>query len=285
MSVVNVKAEWSTAAAPIDLASGSSATLSWTVLLDGRDSVERAAIIARQAPGIPRVGQRHPADPTAICRSVDPKPISPAFWRVTASYYSPAGGTGKDGEPLNPLDQPPEIHWGFEQIVQQVDTDIDGKAIVNSAGEAFDPPPEMPFRRPVLSVTRNERKFPGALARAYAGGRGAVNSGTFYGWPPKTALCRNISGDDQRAGDVIYSRVTYEIAFDGDGWQPKYLDVGFNEVEDGELKRIMTDDEPPVPVSSPAALSGGKAKAPGATVDRVGPFKLHPELSFAALHL
>jgi len=284
MSVVNVKPEWSTAAAPIDISSGSSPTLSWTVLLDGRDGVERAAIVARQAPGIPRVGQRHPADPTAVCRSVDPKAISPTLWRVTASYYSPSGGVNEQGEPVNPLDMPPEVHWGFEQIMQQVDTDLDGNPIVNAAGDPFDPLHEISYARPVLSVTRNEQTFPIALARAYAGGRGAVNSDGFRGWPPKTAKCRNISGDDQRAGDIAYCRVTYEIAFDADGWQPKFLDVGFREKKNGEMQEIL--DENGQPVSQPVALNAdGTATAAGGKVRRTEPFKLHPELSFSALGL
>jgi len=46
MAVVSVKLEPSRATAPIDIDSGSSPNLSWTVLLDGQDGVERAAIVA-----------------------------------------------------------------------------------------------------------------------------------------------------------------------------------------------------------------------------------------------
>ena len=284
MSVVNVKPEWSTATALISQESGSSPTLSWTVLLDGQDGVERAALVARQAPGIPRPGQRHPADPTAVCRNVDAKAISPIFFRVTANYYSPSGGTNDQGESVNPLDMPPEISYGYESIMQMVDVDLDKKAIVNAAGEPFDPLLEIAVQRPVLRVTRNEATFPGALARAYGGNRGAVNSDSFYGWPPKTALCRPITGADQRAGDVVYTRVTYEIAFDSTGWQPRPLNMGYREKVDGEL--VVIKDKDGSPVSQPVALNAdGTAKAAGATVDRAGPFKIHPELSFSALRL
>jgi hypothetical protein len=284
MGVVNVKPEWSTIEAPIDLSSGSSPKLSWTVLLDGRDSYLQAPVVARQAPGIPRVGQRHPADPTAVCRTVEPKAISPHYFRVTASYYTPSGGTNEQGETVNPLDLPPEVSYGYESIMQMVDVDLDDKAIVNAAGEPFDPLPEVTVYLPVLRVTRNETAFPANIARDYGGGRGAVNSDSFRGWPKGTALCRPITGADQRAGEIIYCRVAYEIVFDSNGWQPRPLNMGYRELVGGKL--VVIKDKDGQAVSQPVALNAnGTAKAPGAAVDRAGPFKVHPELPFNVLGL
>jgi len=283
MGVVNVKPEWSTAEAPIDR-SGSSARLSWTVLLDGRDSFVQAPITARQAPGIPRVGQRHPTDPTAVCRSVEPKSLSPILWRVTASYATPSGATNEKGESLNPLDAPPEISYDFEQIQQMIDTDLDDKPIVNTAGDPFDPKPEIPYGRPLVRITRNEQEFPGAKARDYAGGRGAINSDAFKGWPPGTVRCRNISGTDQTEGEFAYCRVTYEFICDAEGWQPRPLNIGLREKKDGEM--VVIKDKDGQPVSQPVALNkDGTAKEAGGPVERAGPFKVFPEKPFGALGL
>ncbi|HUX15813.1 MAG TPA: hypothetical protein VMW52_05025 [Phycisphaerae bacterium] len=284
MAVVNVKLEPSRATAPIDIDSGSSPNLSWTVVLDGRDPPETAAIVVRQAPGIPRRGDKHPGDPFAFCRRIVPESLGKGqiLWRVTAEYYTPGGGGGA-GDSTNPLDQPADVSWGFEQISQQVDTDLGGKPLVNSAGEPFDLAPEISFARPVLSISRNEARFDSALAAEFCGGRGAVNSGSFRGWAKGTVLVRNISAQSQRAGDFAYDRVTYELLFDSAGWNLQPLNVGYQQLVDGERQLIR--DAQGQPLSRPAALNkDGTAKAPGAVVERLS-FKMHPEKSFSRLRL
>jgi len=291
MAVVSVKLEPSRATAPIDIDSGSSPNLSWTVVLDGRDPPETAAIVVRQAPGIPRRGDKHPGDPFAFCRRLVPESLGKGqiLWRVTAEYYTPGGG-GAAGDSTNPLDQPADVSWGFEQIMQQVDFDLDDKPIVNSAGDPFDPNPEIAIARPVLTVSRNVKTFDSALAREYAGGRGAVNSDPFFGWPKGTARVRNWSAQRVFAGDFTYDRETIEIVFDNDGWSLQPLDVGFREstkvdgVLTGGVEQIR-DDHGQL-ISRPVALNrDGAAKTAGYPVGRAGPFRVYPEKAFSRLKL
>ena len=284
MAVINVKSEWSQAKAPISRGGGSSPTLSWSVLLNGDDPPETAAIIARQAPGIPRIGQRHPGDPFAFARQVSPKPISPTLFRVTVQYQTPSG-TSRDGESTNPLDEPPGISWSFEQFMQQLDTDLAGNAIVNSAGDPFEPRIEVPISRPVLSYTRNEAAFRSGLAREFLGGvsgRSAINSDCFFGWEPKTVKIRNMSATRQYAGDFSFDQVSYEFVFDGANWDASPLDVGYRERRGDEL--VLIRDPQGQPVTDPANLTDkGTAALPTAALRRAGPFRIFPLKAFARL--
>jgi len=287
MAVVSVKLEPSRATAPIDIDSGSSPNLSWTVVLDGRDPPETAAIVVRQAPGIPRRGDKHPGDPFAFVRRIVPESLGKGqiLWRVTAEYYTPGGGGA--GDSTNPLDQPADVSWGFEQISQQVDEDLDGKPVVNSAKVKFMTQPEISFARPVLSISRNEARFDSALAAEFCGGRGAVNSDPFYGWPKGTVRVRNISAQSQRAGDFAFDRVTYELIFDSEGWLLRPLDIGLHELKEGKLVPIMVGDNETgrYPTSEAVGLnSDGTARDPALDVLRRS-FKVYPEKSFSRLKL
>jgi len=287
MAVVNVKLEPSRATAPIDVDSGSSPNLSWTVVLDGRDPPETAAIVARQAPGIPRRGDKHPGDPFAFCRRLVPESLGKGqiLWRVTAEYTTPGGGGA--GDSTNPLDQPADVSWGFEQISQQVDEDLDKKKIITSSKEPFSQPPEITFSRPVLSISRNEARFDSALAAEFCGGRGAVNSDPFYGWPKGTVRARNISAQSQRAGDFAYDRVTYELVFDSAGWLLRPLDVGFMELKAGKRVPIMVGDEQTGRYPTPQAVAlnpDGTVRDPALDVLSRS-FRVYPEKSFSRLKL
>src|SRR5581483_6338239 len=70
-------------------------------------------------------------DLTAIARKIDvvQDDSDPNTWLVTVSNP-------------NPLLRPSEIKWSFAQFQRIADVDIYGAAVVNSAGEAFDPPAE-----------------------------------------------------------------------------------------------------------------------------------------------
>lgn len=159
------------------------------------------------------------SDLQARVRRIQPQQQdNPRLWEVRVEYDST-----QEEESESPFDKPPEVSWDFAQFTRVAYKDRDGKAILNSAGQYFDPPIEIDDSRPVLTVVRNEPSYNPSLAYQY---RDAVNSDAFYGAPPGTAKVVKITGASAVENDIPFWRVTYEFSFNPDGWQPSILDQG-----------------------------------------------------------
>lgn len=57
----------------------------------------------------------------------------------------------------NPPERPAEISWDMETTTEPIEVDIDGKPLVNSVGEPFDPPIRAPFSILTLRIARGDR--------------------------------------------------------------------------------------------------------------------------------
>lgn len=158
-------------------------------------------------------------------------------WMVTDSYKTLDREEQKTL--VHPLSRPYEISWNYEHFQEVVEKDVNGGAILNTAGEYFDPPIERDASRPVLTITRNEAAFPTSLALSYAN---AINSDYFSGAAAGTVKVFNISGSrviEEFDGDeVIYWKMTYEFHYRADGWQRKVLSQGRSQL-------VPDDDDVP----------------------------------------
>lgn len=193
-------------------------------------------------------------------------------WKVTVTY-----GKMTDSDP-NPLNEPVDIQWSFEQFQKITDRDINGTAILNSAQDPFQEPVEIDDSRPVLTVTRNEASFNSALAYQY---RDAVNSTYFYG-EAGTVKVSNISSTrqfDQQIG--FYWKTTYAFHFNPMGWDKVILDQGFREKVAGKKKNILVQG---VPIQESTLLNGAGAKlnVGGNPVFRT--FRVYPRLPFTVFN-
>src|SRR5579884_2127166 len=192
-------------------------------------------------------------DLTAIARKIDvvQDDSDPNTWLVTVSY-SNRTDLPELGNP-NPLLRPSEIKWSFAQFQRIADVDIYGAAVVNSAGEAFDPPAEKDDSRPVLVVTRNEAGFDPGIAYLY---RDAVNSDAFFGAPPGTAKIQAIEATRHYENNFFYWQVTYTIHFRPDGWNLNLLDQGFNYLDTDGKTKLLIRDKNGAAVSKAVPLNG-----------------------------
>jgi hypothetical protein len=178
-------------------------------------------------------------------------------WLVTAEYGPwPFGGTSQ-----NPLEQPAEIVWSFQQFEQIVDQDVYGNVICNSAGDPFQNPITIDQGRPILTITQNEPNFSAPTAAMYVD---TVNAGSFMGCDERTVKCQNIGAArvyDQQYG--YYWRVTYSFAFRPDKWDKVILDAGtrVKAGNNGQLEQTQNGGMVPItcrgaPVTQPALLDG-----------------------------
>lgn len=155
--------------------------------------------------------------------------------------------------------------WYYPNAGDNVTT----RVIVNSAGDPLSgcDRDEGEFN---VTIQYNQRPpFDYAKAQLYVG---AINSDVWSGGQPKTWKCQTISasrkyetipGQNPNVDPpikVIYYDTSITIAYRNTGWDLQTWDVGFNEIIGNRRVKIMAGSEP---VSEPAALAAGRAKAPG----------------------
>jgi hypothetical protein len=205
---------------------------------DGYDVLVGAASASPDP--IPTIFQRHPSDTNAFAKSAtcDPAPGSVGkSWLVVVTYdnkvdIGQGDFSGGNGAPQpDPTLRRPRVSWGFAQFSKRVTTDRDGNAVLNSAGQAFDPPPERDFSRRVLTITRIESDYDDATAEEY---QDAVNTDEFYGRAPGTAKMTSITASDHWENGDHYWEVTYIIHFD-----TAHLEEDESVANDGNRKRLL----------------------------------------------
>lgn len=143
--------------------SEASESLSWLVKTDSaRESM--ATLYAYG--GLPAYLTPHPQNPFATLRKLSYRPVEETAdgvgaYLVTGEYSSaPLSQDDRDKAIPNPLDRPAKITVKSKPVMEAYDKDIEGNAIVNTAGDPPDPPLERPVPRWVFTVTKNVASVP-----------------------------------------------------------------------------------------------------------------------------
>lgn len=176
----------------------------FTVLIDVGDTIDAAY----GASGLPFVGDPYPGTFYCFCIKRTAQRVSPIMAIVEVDYKGEAAPGDPNG---NPIGGDPILEWGCSVTDEAIDTDADGNPIENANGEKILGITER-LADDVLMVERNFLTINRYAIRAY---RRAVNSDTFYGWPPGT--CRMM--DDRAravfnpAGGVAFWRVSATFQF------------------------------------------------------------------------
>lgn len=213
----------------------------------------------------------HRIQPT--CTTVDGKQ-----WLVDVDYgpYDPTLNSE------SPLDNRTQKAWSFAQDTEIVDVDANGNAVMNTAGDLFDPPIERDRSRPILTVARNELTFDPSLAALY---KDKVNADPFLGYDPGQVKCSNISATEEwYPGIGIYYRVNYEFHFNTDdgGWQRKILNAGYRRLKSGSRRQILIDG---LPAHSPVPLGNDGDVLPPSGTPVFLTFDIYPSVPFSPLNI
>lgn len=236
-------------------------------------------------------------DANAICVSVKPtqQASDPRVWVVSVDYTSDPGGATAT-QPENPLQRAAVESLSFNKITRPLPIDQDGKAIRNSAGDMYDPLPEVEVARPVLKIQRNEGAFAYSTAVDYVG---TINDATFRGAPAGQARMIEISATQQFENGISFFSVNYAIEFwrqeiDGTayGWDLAIPDRGFRVLVGGvpTLKPPEAQDAAGNTLGAspnPEAIfldgSGGELATNGTIV--INQFRAYERKDFGALNL
>jgi len=257
-----------------------SAEEEWTIIVD---SPNYTAELLR-AEGIFPVPyfSFHPANPWLILKPIKIKQSeeAPELFHATLTYDSePVKQKDKEkSEYPNPLLRPAQIRWRTDYEEEAAQLNRKGKAILNSAGEYFDPPLSRKRRFLTACVTKNVAGFPDWAWDLI----GCVNSSAYTldgrTIPIGRSMLDNIElaawaeegNPDDPGGVIQYRAATFEIAIkrprdardeeDEDDipspWQLEVLDQGLHEKRAGKLIRIKDQASPPQDIAAPVCLDG-----------------------------
>lgn len=248
---------------------------------------------------IPAYGAVHPGSSIQFVREKSvSETVSPLIFRVTVIYRNAAGFTSRK-EPddnVNPLSRDTEISYSFADEDVQIDEDIDGNAITNSAGETPDPPITKTVSDLLIEVVNNESSFSATTAMNY---KNKVNSSSFMGFAAGLVKCEDYSGTkmyDSVYGEYWQVRKVFRVRYASvggvnKGWKKRLLDQGFRETDGTDdagkpkYKAITAadDDGKLIPVSEPVLLNGSGAKLADAGTPVWLEYDVYDEASFSGL--
>lgn len=246
-------------------------TRRFCVLTDSPTEKETAVV---KASGIPRHGSKHPtywSIVDSIRATKDEE--QPTVWWVDVSYKGISLDDKERGAPeTSSLErkfwEPPKIRIGTVQYQEPFTRDVEGKPVVNTVGDQFDPLPTRIASYLSVTISRYEPdnryvNLPKFLQ--------TVNQGRFWGCPQDCVLLYDADAERTFDADmrVFYWHATYVLHVKPDGWQKSILNQGFHEKGifqsegggggawniDPERPKVRIVDSNGDPVSTPQLLS------------------------------
>jgi len=234
--------------------------------------------------------QQHPQNPLMTVRDVTlDQDEAPTVWTATVSYSSaPYDKDDEEDEDFDsPLDKPARIRWTTTQFTKPVFRDLNEEAIVNSAGDYFDPPIEVDASRFSLVVEKNVASVP-TWVLTYPN---TINDASFdvqgLTIPARTAKMSELAiSEVQKEQDVEFYTITFRLELanaDEEDWVVRVLDQGLHEIDSEDTKTpILIDGEA---AKQPVLLNGdGSAISNPEPIDAVFlDFYVYREKDFSAL--
>lgn len=219
------------------------------------------AFTAGAGTGIPRNGEEHPSDPFATMIDISAEQMEDDFtlWVVTCLYESsppedqqrealtydangdPAENPGASGNferEDNPLLRPASWRTTHEKVMEVVYrgvTDfgwiVPGPAVVNSAGDPFDPPLMEERSYKVVTITKNVALDNPILSwDIQEDYQDSVNSDEYRGRRIGTLKIDAIDVESAIENRLSYAIVHVIVKFRPDGWKRSIIDAGYREI-------------------------------------------------------
>lgn len=256
-------------------------TRAW--LVQTNDKTDREDTVSA-ASGLPAYADAHPAPvaDAAYAKEISYEPFvseSPLAWKVSVTYSSERD--------LNSSPDSDEVlvSWTSEIYQEPVFLDTSGNAILNSAGDYFiDPVPMRDAAHLIAKIKANVTSVPTWVI----GYQNAVNNGaiTIGGLSIATGLAkmqRLDIGERQVRGATTFYELSFEVHIHADGWRMKPLDVGFRELEYGDLVQIKDSNGDEVTTPVPLDGAGQALDNPTPSTAVFGDYTIYPEKDFTVL--
>jgi len=270
----------------------------WKVTLEDHIWGPEASVNAVRAQAA-EIGDAHPLNSFVFLNSLTPTLAGDRLhWDVRGDYTA---GTLNIAATQNPLEAPTEVSWSTAAYTEPVTVDIDGNAILNSAGQSFDPPLTQDRHTIVATIAYNSESYDpdnGSQFQDHVNNEPATIA-NLPNVPARMARILEIGAVQHFWEDISYWRVTVKVEInraewnqgegdEGQGWDKRLLDQGIYELKekDGDLNtvRIRTDDGEEV--TEPVRLNGfGEKTWPASADSTFLTFKTDKEADFSQLNL
>lgn len=276
-------------------------TVDWLVECDDETDGPIEILIAN---GLPRVGDYYSFygenDYWAFCKwdmSVTPLHQSQGrgttAWKVTQRFSTKSDKEDRQQQRENPLNEPPEISGGWNQIARKKHVDRNNKAITNSAKEPVttDDVLTRNIAQPTVDITMNLADLPLSVISTAIN---RVNSTSMWGLGPRHIRMVNAPWSRKvMTNGFMYYSVTYQFECSFESWDIPFVDQGYK-VYIGPDERTEDQVNNPLNYSvpegveqdeDPILLDGeGKRLAPGEDVVLITP-EIDQEFNFFTLGL
>lgn len=227
--------------------------------------------------------------PTLLCRkiSIDQQSDSPQHWIAQADYSSEPLNDNEQDEQDDPTQRPAEVEMESYSVTEVAFKDRNGAALVNSAGDYFDPPIERQLARWRFNIKKNVAALPTWIL-SYPN---KVNSAAFTCLgltvaPRCGRLGENFRiGSLKKEGDYLYHELQFSIDLNPDTWDVVVLDQGLRVISGTNQIPIL--DANLDPINSPALLDGSGARLanPSTATAVFRTFQVDGQVDFNALPL
>lgn len=191
-------------------------------------------------------------DPLATLRSCPVKRrmtrSNPFAWDVDLDYSTDAPAlTSQNAD--DPTQVRTKRNWTTTEEQRYIIRDRNDNLIVNKLGNP--PAGGIPYNveLPMLVYERNEADFSGAVAMEYSG---SINASAFSGAAIGT-LKLKVTGEEVWEAKHHYWRVRYEMVYDVEGWNPKFINADVVE-KNAAGKIVPILDDQLQPITEPMAL-------------------------------
>lgn len=267
------------------------------VFLVGTDSGSYGPYYGGSHPSLPTLYAVHPEDSKAFCTRIRPvqDQDDPRLWRVTCEYSYAMDTAAASGNPAidnqqrgaspgsrveTPTARPRDYSLTQNTYMEASEFDAYGDEILNSAGDPFLPPVELPRVEIIISVGLNDVSAP---TTAWLGAQNKVNANTITVGPITGTAGKfklnKLSAQPVYENNVAYWRWTMEWAYRNDGWQLQIVDKGLRE------KTVAGERQPVDPGSGlsptqPILLNGAGRKLPTGTSPVKLPFTVYLPYTF-----
>ena len=230
---------------------------------------------------LPGIGSKFSDDAEAYCNNIDISNTAPwKGWTATYQY-----STERTISQTDPADDEVKVSWTSEVYQEPVFQDVNGNAVVNSAGDFYiDPAPSRDAVHIIARIAANVRSVPTwVLSKQNNVNSGLITIGGLQIAAGLARMSRLEISERQRRNNINFYAISFEIHIHSDGWRMQPMDVGFREIEYGELVQIK--DKNGDEVTTPVMLDGeGVAqKDPSPESAVFGNYKVYVESDLTSL--
>lgn len=254
-------------------------TYSRTFKIDS-DSKSDTAFDIGSVSGLPVIGDAFPDDANAFCKRISVScQAGYKYWTVQCDYDDTY-----DNANTTPSDDETQISWSSELFQRPAWKDKDGDAVLNSAGDPFNPPVMRDDHRTVCRIVKNASTVP-TYVLTYPN---AVNSTAFtidgVTVAQRYAKISNVAvSEAKRRNGVVFRTVNIEMQIRNQTWDFEILDAGFRRLDpsDSSDRILIVNDDETLP-TDPVLLDGSGAvlSDPDTTNAVFGTFRVYEELNF-----